>query len=130
SPRDLVRGGRSSGSRGSGGSGSSGGGSGRGPGGGRSGGGGKGPPSRLRRWMKRILIWGSAFALLCVIALGTAVYFAASNLPSYSELRDSKAGQTIVLRARDGSEIVSMGPSYGQWLSYDEIPEVMKDAMI
>ena len=124
SPRDLVRGGR-----GSGGNGSSSGGS----GGGRSpgkGSGGKGPPTRLRRWMKRIFIWGSAFALLCVIALATAVYFAASNLPSYSELRDSKAGQTIVLRARDGSEIVSMGPSYGQWLSYDEIPEVMKDAMI
>lgn len=127
SPRDLVRGDRGSGgSAGSGGS--SGGNSGGGRGSGR--GGGKAPPTRLRRWMKRIFIWGSAFALLCLIALGTAVYFAASNLPSYSELRDSKAGQTIVLRARDGSEIVSMGPSYGQWLSYDEIPEVMKDAMI
>ncbi|MBS1239524.1 MAG: penicillin-binding protein, partial [Proteobacteria bacterium] len=94
-----------------------------------SGGGGK-RPSRLRRWVRRILIWGGALALLGAIALGTAVYFAARNLPSFSDLKDTKAGQTVVLRARDGSEIVSMGPSYGQWLSSGEIPEVMKDAMV
>ena len=94
-----------------------------------SGGGGKGP-SRWRLWAKRLAIWGGAFVLLCTIALATAVYFAANNLPSYSELKDTKAGQTIVVRARDGTEIVAMGPSYGQWLSYNEIPDVMKDAMV
>src|SRR3546814_10047264 len=31
---------------------------------------------------------------------------------------------------RDGTVIASVGPSYGQWLSYDEIPPVMIDAMI
>ncbi len=96
---------------------------------GSSGGGGK-SPGRLRFWIKRLLVWGAALALLGCIALGTAVYFAASNLPSFSELKDIKAGQTIVLRARDGSEIVAMGPSYGEWLPSGEIPEVMKDAMV
>lgn len=96
---------------------------------GSSGGGGK-SPGRLRRWIKRLFVWGAALALLGCIALGTAVYFAASNLPSFSELKDIKAGQTIVLRARDGSEIVAMGPSYGEWLPSGEIPEVMKDAMV
>jgi len=81
-------------------------------------------------WLKRLLVWGGVLALLGAIALGTAVYFAASNLPSFSQLKDIKAGQTIVLRARDGSEIVSMGPSYGEWLGSDEIPQVMKDAMV
>ncbi|KPL69411.1 penicillin-binding protein [Erythrobacter sp. SG61-1L] len=80
--------------------------------------------------MKRLFLWGGFLALLGAIALGTAVYFAASNLPSFSELKDIKAGQTIVLRARDGSEIVAMGPSYGEWLRSDEIPQVMKDAMV
>ncbi|WP_419716649.1 transglycosylase domain-containing protein [Altererythrobacter fulvus] len=94
------------------------------------GGGGRRRPGRFRMWMKRLFLWGSFLALLGVIALGTAVYFAASNLPSFSELKDIKAGQTIVLRARDGSEIVAMGPSYGEWLRSDEIPQVMKDAMI
>ncbi|WEK45830.1 MAG: PBP1A family penicillin-binding protein [Candidatus Andeanibacterium colombiense] len=93
-------------------------------------GGGSRPPGRWQRIVKRILIWGGALALLAAIALGTTVYFAAQSLPSFSALKDTKAGQTIVIRARDGSEIVSMGPSYGQWLSYDEIPQVMKDAMV
>ncbi|HTN13605.1 MAG TPA: PBP1A family penicillin-binding protein [Sphingomonadaceae bacterium] len=96
---------------------------------GSSGGGGRGP-GRLRRWIRRLFVWGAALALLGCIALGTAVYFAASNLPSFTELKDIKAGQTIVLRARDGSEIVAMGPSYGEWLPSSEIPQVMKDAMV
>ncbi|MEZ5682661.1 MAG: hypothetical protein R3E03_00060 [Novosphingobium sp.] len=32
-------------------------------------------------------------------------------------------------RARDGTELVSLGPSYGKWLSHDQIPAVMRDAM-
>ncbi|HZF45311.1 MAG TPA: PBP1A family penicillin-binding protein [Sphingomonadaceae bacterium] len=97
---------------------------------GGSGGGGRKSSGGWRLWVKRLFVWGAALALLGAIALGTAVYFAASNLPSFSELKDIKAGQTIVLRARDGSEIVSMGPSYGEWLGSDEIPQVMKDAMV
>jgi penicillin-binding protein 1A len=42
----------------------------------------------------------------------------------------SQNGQTIVVRARDGSEIVELGPNYGQWLSWNEIPQSMKDAMV
>ena len=82
------------------------------------------------RWGRRILIGGGALVLAGFIALGTAVYFAAQNIPSYSSLMSSEHGQTIVVRARDGSEIVSLGPSYGEWLSADEIPAVMKNAMI
>ncbi|AKH43828.1 penicillin-binding protein 1A [Altererythrobacter atlanticus] len=103
--------------------------------------GGKGPNKRktgargARRvwwkvWARRIVIWGGVLGMLGVIALGTAVYFAARNMPNYSTLMNSQNGQTIVVRARDGTEIVSLGPSYGQWLHSDEIPQVMKDAMV
>ena len=51
-------------------------------------------------------------------------------MPSYAALKQSQVGQTILVRARDGSEIVELGPSYGQWIPADEIPQVMKDAMI
>jgi len=87
-------------------------------------------PGFLRKWIVRLAVWGGALALLGAIALGTAVYFASRNLPSFTELKNSQVGQTIVVRARDGSEIVSLGPSYGQWLPSDEIPRVMKDAMV
>ncbi len=88
------------------------------------------PQSRAWRWTKVILGWGGALALLCSIALFTAVYFAAQNIPTYSSLMSSQVGQTIVVRARDGSELVSLGPSYGEWLDSDEIPRIMKDAMV
>ncbi|AKM08666.1 transglycosylase domain-containing protein [Pelagerythrobacter marensis] len=91
---------------------------------------GKGGPTGWKRWLRRIVIWGGALALLGALFLGLAVAFAARSLPSYSELKASQTGQTIVVRARDGSEIVELGPSYGAWLDSSEIPQVMKDAMI
>ena len=86
--------------------------------------------SRTTHWGRRLLAWGGSLVLLLVVALGTAVYFAAQNIPSYSALMSSQHGQTILVRARDGTEIVSLGPSYGEWLHSNEIPPIMKDAMI
>ncbi len=88
------------------------------------------PPSRFKLWLRRILIGGGALAALALLALVTSVYFAARSMPGYATLMNQQTGQTIVVRARDGSEIVSLGPSYGQWLYADEIPAVMKDAMV
>ena len=66
------------------------------------------PPERSgwRLWLRRALVWGGALAVLGLIALGSAVFFAARNMPSYSALMSSQHGQMIVVRARDGSEIV------------------------
>jgi penicillin-binding protein 1A len=86
--------------------------------------------SRWRLWLRRILIGGGAVAALLLLALGTSVLFAARSMPGYTTLMTSQVGQTIVVRARDGSEVVSLGPSYGEWLYSDEIPQVMKDAMV
>src|SRR5688500_2864877 len=88
------------------------------------------PVPRWRAWLKRIFVWGAAITALLLLALGTSVYFAARSMPGYTTLMNSQVGQTIVVRAKDGSEIVALGPSYGQWLYSDEIPQVMKDAMV
>jgi penicillin-binding protein 1A len=71
---------------------------------------------RWRIWLRRLLVWGGAFAALLLLALATSVYFAARSMPGYSTLMSSQVGQTIVVRARDGSEVVALGPSYGEWL--------------
>ena len=89
-----------------------------------------GNPSRRRVWLKRLFLWGGAAGLLAILFVGLAVVFAARSLPSYNELKASQNAQTIIVRARDGTEIVELGPSFGQWLDGDEIPKVMKDAMI
>ncbi len=82
------------------------------------------------KWLRRLFVGGLAICLLGLLFLGIAVAFAARSLPSFYQLKATQNAQTIVVRARDGSEIVEIGPSYGQWLSAEEIPEVMKDAMI
>ncbi len=98
-------------------------------GGGENGGGGE-PPARWRLWLKRGAITGVVLGLLAVIFLGVAVGFASRSIPSFAELQATQPGQTIIVRARDGREIVELGPSFGDWLDAGEIPDTMKDAMI
>ncbi len=87
-------------------------------------------PTGLRKLLRRLLVWGGSLVLGAVLILGIAVALAARSLPSYSELKSSQAGQMIVVRARDGTELVSLGPSYGKWLPFAQIPQPMKDAMV
>lgn len=88
------------------------------------------PKPLWRRVVRGVFVWGFALALLGAIFLGTAVFFTMRELPDYSALKSSQNGQMIVVRARDGSELVSLGPSYGKWLPYDQIPEVMRGAIV
>jgi penicillin-binding protein 1A len=89
-----------------------------------------GPPSRVKLWFKRMAIGGLAVGLLGALFLGLAVLFAARSLPNYTQLKATQNAQTIVVRARDGTEILELGPSFGQWIPHQQIPQVMKDAMV
>ena len=73
---------------------------------------------------------GLGLALLAIAALAIAVYVARSQLPSFEELKSSPNGQMIRVHAADGSVLVSLGPSYGEWIGYDRIPQVMRDATV
>ena len=64
------------------------------------------------------------------MALGIAVAFAYSTLPAYDQLKESPNGQMIRVHAADGSVIVSLGPSFGAWLQFDDIPPIMATAMV
>ena len=85
------------------------------------------------KWQRRVSLTAkisAGLAFLGLIALIVAVYVAKAQLPSFDELKSSPNGQMIRVHAADGTVIVSIGPSYGEWLSYDRIPAVMRDAMI
>ena len=89
------------------------------------------PPSRLRRIFVTSLKIALYLLVVALVALGVAVSVAVSQLPTYPELiRRDDLGQMIRVRAADGSVIHSMGPSFGEWLRYDEIPPIMRDAMV
>ncbi len=72
----------------------------------------------------------AGLALLALIGLGVAIGITMSSLPSFDALKSSPNGQMIRVHAVDGTVLVSIGPSYGQWLRADQIPQVMKDAMV
>ena len=90
------------------------------------------PPSRSpwRRRLGLLMKIGLVLGVFAVIALVTAVYVTRSELPSFDQLKSSPNGQMIRVHAADGTVIVSLGPSYGEWLSYDRIPAVMRDATV
>ena len=86
--------------------------------------------SPWRRRIVRTIQVLIGLGVLALIGLVIAVYVARSQLPSFDELKSSPNGQMIRVHAADGTVIVSLGPSYGEWLSYDRIPAVMRDAMV
>nr|WP_243395633.1 PBP1A family penicillin-binding protein [Sphingomonas oleivorans] len=80
----------------------------------------------MKTFLKILLFTG----LAGLGALIIAVMIAMASLPGYDALKSSPNGQMIRVRAADGTVIVSLGPSYGDWLPYDRIPKEMVDAMV
>jgi len=87
-------------------------------------------PSFFWKWSKRAVISGMLLALLGAIFVIFAVGFAAREMPSFYQLKSTQNAQTILVRARDGTEIVELGPSFGEWIDHADIPDNMKNAMI
>ena len=85
---------------------------------------------RSRPFLLRLLKLGGFALGALLLALVVAVMITRSSLPDYKELQSSPNGQMVRVHAADGAVIVSLGPSYGEWLPYDRIPAVMVDAMI
>src|SRR3954452_24947801 len=84
-----------------------------------------------RSTFKTILRWIVYAGLLGVLALIVAVAVAVANLPGYSDLtKRSDLGQMIRVRAANGQVLVALGPSFGHWLRYDQIPTEMRAAII
>ena len=89
------------------------------------------PSPKPRGMIGSIFRWGLALAGVALVALLIAVGVAMASLPDYSTLsRRNDLGQMIRVRAADGSLLVSLGPSFGRWLNYDQIPVTMRTAMI
>jgi penicillin-binding protein 1A len=53
-----------------------------------------------------------------------------ASLPGFDELKRSPNGQSVEIRGSDNSVLVTLGPSYGEWLPFARIPKTMTGAMI
>ncbi len=86
--------------------------------------------SALGRLIRRLFVWGVSLAVVGLLTLTVAVGLTAQSLPDFDQIKATQTEQMIVVRARDGTQLVSLGPSYGKWVPSDQIPQVMKDAML
>jgi penicillin-binding protein 1A len=69
-------------------------------------------------------------AVAALVALIIAIFATMASLPSFPELMQKPNGQTVRVHATDGTLLVSLGPSYGEWVPHDRIPAVMRDAIV
>jgi len=81
-------------------------------------------------WLRRLVIWGGGATLLGLAALLVSVLVAAQSMPGFEGLKAQRSEQMIMVRASDGTELISLGPSYGKWLTADQLPQVMKEAIL
>lgn len=88
------------------------------------------PKKTERRWFSKLFRFGLFFGILASIALSVTAAIAYSTLPGFDELRQTPNGQMIRVHAADGTVIASLGPSFGAWLAYDDIPPIMIKAMV
>jgi penicillin-binding protein 1A len=90
------------------------------------------PPATPKRSLLGRLFWWGLYAFLAgLIALAVSVGVATAQLPSYGELvQRNDLGQMIRVRGADGKLLVSLGPSFGKWIPYGDIPPAMRSAMI
>jgi penicillin-binding protein 1A len=81
-------------------------------------------------WTVRLLKTGLFAGFLGLMVVGIFVAVARNEIDSFEDLKASPNGQMIRVRAADGTVIQSIGPSFGRWLTIEELPSEMKDAMV
>jgi len=81
-------------------------------------------------WFYRIVKAGVIATFLGLLVLGIFVAIARSEIDSFEDLKASPNGQMIRIRAADGTVIQSLGPSFGRWLTINQLPSEIKDAMV
>ena len=81
-------------------------------------------------WIYRIVKAGVIATFVGIMVLGIFVAIARGEIDSFEDLKASPNGQMIRIRAADGTVIQSLGPSFGRWLTINQLPSEMKDAMV
>jgi penicillin-binding protein 1A len=81
-------------------------------------------------WIARLFKIGIGGFLLGLMVVGIFVAIARGEIDSFEDLKASPNGQMIRIRAADGTVIQSLGPSFGRWLTFKQLPKEMKEAMV
>jgi penicillin-binding protein 1A len=85
---------------------------------------------RFWRFIRGVFLLGLGLGTLGVLVIAALVWTTLQELPSYQELVTRPRGQSVTVRAADGSVLAHLGPNFGQWLPYAAVPKHMRDAMV
>lgn len=79
--------------------------------------------SRIKRFFIKSFIYGS-------LAVAAFLYILSLTLPSIDDLNKVTKAQSILIKSEDGQIIGSFGDIYGEYITYDELPTSLTDAVI
>ena len=81
-------------------------------------------------WGSMILNWGGTVILWGVLLVGIVMGYFAYTLPDISGINDIQKRPSMVLEASNGTRFATYGDLYGRMLKPNEIPTVMKNAIL
>ena len=94
------------------------------------------PLHRARRlpFWARICGWIALFSGIIMLGLCIALFVSvarvAAQMPSFDSMKAMPTGRTIRIHAANGAVLQTNGPAYGQWVTYERIPDTMRNAVI
>jgi len=87
-------------------------------------------PRKKRGWLWRLANWGLVAAIWGGVALALAVGWYAYDLPEVTSIAKTGRQPSITMIAADGSQIAAVGDVHGRTIGLNEVPPVLRQALI
>ncbi|MGF1606159.1 MAG: transglycosylase domain-containing protein [Rhodothalassiaceae bacterium] len=88
------------------------------------------PEPAKRRPLRRLLYWAACAGVWLVILAGVTFAALVHDLPRLDRLPPPARDQALVVKGARGQTLASYGAIYGDWLTYQEIPEILVLALL
>jgi len=83
----------------------------------------RGPVAKFFYWSAVAVIWG-------LILLVPVVLYYGHDLPDISDIKTDSGRSTIIVMDRDGERLATYGDVFGEWLTFEEFPVEVVQAVI
>ncbi len=88
-------------------------------------------PKQKRSLLGRFCYFGAIAGVWTFIAGVIALFFLALDLPNLDNPpAPGQADRAVIVKAENGATLVRTGPIYGDWLSFNEIPDTLIQAFL
>lgn len=81
-------------------------------------------------WIRPIINWGGTVALWGILFIGVILGYFAYTLPDISGINVIEKRPSLVLQTINGTQFATYGDLYGKMLTPEQIPDIMKQAVL